>query len=463
MREHGAAGGNGNGVFEAASADGSKVLFRDDVQLTPDSTAAQGQPDLYMCEISVLGGHLSCALSDLSVDLIAGESASVSEEVSAIDASAQHLYLAAPGVLTKTPNARGETARPGTCFGESAEATCNFYEYDTVSHKVSLVAVLSATDGPDWAHELGEITVRSSPDGRYLAFMSSRSLTGYDNRDLHSGKPDEEVFLYDSQTEGLSCVSCNPTGARPNGLFDRAGFPGPLVDHHAIWSEKSIAGLLPGWNESNVRIGVSQPRYLSDSGRMFFDSSDALVPQDTNSVMDVYQYEPPGVGDCTTASKTYSPASGGCVNAISSGASKEESALLDASETGNEVFFITASRLVSSDIDGSLDVYDAHVCTGSSPCPPPPPAPSQACEGDACQNSTGPPNDATPASLTYKGPGNTAPAPPAKPTAAQLRAKNLAAALSSCRKKYKHSKKRRQACEKKAHKRYPSKSSKGRK
>ena len=26
--------------------------------------------------------------------------------------------------------------------------------------------------------------------------MSDRSLTGYDNHDAHSGKPDEEVFLY---------------------------------------------------------------------------------------------------------------------------------------------------------------------------------------------------------------------------------------------------------------------------
>ena len=32
--------------------------------------------------------------------------------------------------------------------------------------------------------------------------MSERSLTGYDNRDAASGKPDEEVFLYDTTGDG---------------------------------------------------------------------------------------------------------------------------------------------------------------------------------------------------------------------------------------------------------------------
>jgi hypothetical protein len=37
-----------------------------------------------------------------------------------------------------------------------------------------------------------------TPDGRYLVFMFQRSLSGYDNRDVVSGEPDEEVYLYDA-------------------------------------------------------------------------------------------------------------------------------------------------------------------------------------------------------------------------------------------------------------------------
>ena len=62
------------------------------------------------------------------------------------------------------------------------------------------------------------------------------------------------------------------------------------------------------------------------------------------------------------------PGGAGCVGLISSGTSGEESAFLDASESGNDVFFLTASRLVPQDLDSALDVYDAHVCSASSPC-----------------------------------------------------------------------------------------------
>ena len=48
-------------------------------------------------------------------------------------------------------------------------------------------------------------------------------------------------------------------------------------------------------------------------------------------VENVYQYEPKGVGGCVKE---------GCVGLISSGTSAHESAFLDASETGDEAFFI---------------------------------------------------------------------------------------------------------------------------
>lgn len=458
----GAAGGPGRAVFQAASGDGKRVLFTDAARLTANASSAPGKPDLYMCEVGVdAESHLTCTLSDLSVDHNAGESANVQGEVSAIDAVGDHVYFAANGVLTSTPNANGEHAVPGVCNSE-AGATCNLYGYDASTRQTNLVAVLSSNDDPDWAgatnlRALGNLTARSSPDGRYFAFMSQRSLTGYDNRDARSGAADEEVFLLDAPSGTLRCVSCDPTGARPEGVFDAfPAFPGLLVDHPRSWRSRWLAGSIPGWTLGpSLQTALYQSRYLSNAGRMFFNAADSLAPQDTNGVEDVYQYEPPGVGDCTISSKAYSPSAGGCVSLISSGSAKEESAFLDASESGDDAFFLTQAKLSETDLDNAFDVYDAHVCTASSPCQQPA-TPAPTCEGGSCQTQVSPPAEETPGSLTYSGPGNAMPSPakPKPPTRAQL----LAKALRSCKKK--PQKKKRAACERQARKKYGSKAKK---
>ena len=255
------------------------------------------------------------------------------------------------------------------------------------------VATLSNEDRPDWYAEildapyLAKVSSRVSPDGRFFAFMSERSLTGYDNLDAASGQPDEEVYMYDAQTGKLVCASCDPSGARPHGVFDSEQAE-LLVDRNGVWTAREssqadrhsnhwLAGSIPGWDDLNGNPATYQPRYLSNSGRLFFDSPDGLVPQDVNKLEDVYEYEPEGVGNCTSAVGTMadvyiqeldgSPV-GGCVGLISSGVSLSESAFYDASEDGDDVFFSTTEKLSSEDYDKGYDIYDAHVCTGEVPC-----------------------------------------------------------------------------------------------
>ena len=386
------------------------------------------------------------------------------------------------GVLRRR---RGAHARRGAgeCLSEEAEAApastlCKLYvSHDGVSR---LVASLSARDYPDWSGNddprlLARMTARVSPDGRWLAFMSQRPLTGYDNRDVKSGQPDEEVFLYDAQSGRLSCASCDPSGGRPAGVPYGETVEGLDGLSYKIWEEgQGLAGNLPVWTSYGGGPAQYQSRYLSDNGRLFFNSSDALSAQDVNGVGDVYQFEPAGVGDCASGSAGFQQGSGGCVGLISSGSSGEESGFLDASasggrdgqggEGGGDVFFFTAARLdPQEDVDSSLDVYDAHECSTQAPCfseaasQPPPCA-----TGDSCKPapSPQPPLFGAPASATFSGVGNPpTTSPPVAVKAKKLtRAQLLARALRVCHRKT--NRKRRASCQRQARRRYGSRASK---
>jgi len=461
-------------IFQTASADDSRIFFTDNQPLT----ARSGTSDLYECLVEEVGGELStCELSDLTIPGVAEAGPGALGLVAGASEDGLAVYFTSNDKLSSEPDAQGEVAVAGDCSGNSgsgvnefvaAAEQCNLYE--RVDGQTRLVAVLSGADFPDWAMTragLTGLTDSVSPNGRYLAFMSRRSLTGYDSRDAVSDRPDEEVFLYDSAANDghgrLVCASCNPTGGRPRGVpYKQIGGEGGIAGGPNVWPVSAgIAANVPGWVSFNYAndFVAHQPRYLSDSGRLFFNSADALQPQDTNGTEDVYEYEPPSVGDCTTEAVTYALASGGCVDLISSGTGKGESAFLDASETGNDVFFLTSQRLrPEPDLDSSVDVYDAHVCSTSSPCLPAPPPPPPACEGDSCQSPLAAPDDPTPGSLTFQGPGNPILPPPATAVKTKSvglsRAQELKRALKAC--KAEKNSRRRQTCETQAHKKYRS-------
>jgi DNA-binding beta-propeller fold protein YncE len=467
--------------FKGASIDGSRIFFTSNQRLTTDSTieefegpsANKAPRDLYVFEPEQPAGS---RLTDLSVDLRGGEAAAVRGGISTSEDGAL-VYFVANGVLTPD-------AEPGDCaFAAGGDSGCTLYvsHDDGTGWETQRIAELSAEDNPDWGHqehEIGEreasyqlkwMTSRASPDGGYFAFMSSRSLTDYNNADANSGAPDEEVFLYKFGPKGsgsLVCASCNPTGAQPVGVHDvkESGEGiGLLVDRTETWQEVAtigdnswLAGSVPGWTPIGHEAANYQSRYLADSGRLFFNSSDSLVPADGNSGKeDVYEYEPLGVGSCASANTER-----GCVALISSGESQRESTFLDASENGDDVFFLTNSSLSPLDTDTSNDVYDARVCAvvGVDPCPtygasPLPPCSSEACKpppaaqltygAPASSASSGTANGQLGAKTTSTKPGSSKPL-----TAAQ----KLAAALKKCHKL--RQKKKRLACEKQARKKY---------
>jgi DNA-binding beta-propeller fold protein YncE len=446
-------------VFQFASSDGSRVFFTDHQRLTESSgggtNSSHKEDDLYECEIIVIAGKLACRLTDLT-PVHAGEKANVLDEVLGASEDGSYVYFVANGALA-------EHAIHGTCAGLSspAGATCNLYmaHYDGTGWHTTLVAVLSAEDAPDWNGNAGQsflasITSRVSPNGRWVAFMSLRSLSGNDTRDVATGHPDEEVYLYDASSARIVCASCNPTGARPVGReYQDLRFG---LDGLQVWNiGQRIAASVPAWTAFSAKGEARyQSRYLSNSGRLFFNSNEALVPQDVNGTGDVYEYEPPGIGDCTTSRATFSERSGGCVALISSGTSDEESGFLDASENGGDVFFLTAAKLSSQDFDTSLDVYDAHECTAATPCfAASTTSPPRCTTVDACRAAPSPPPSifGVPPSATVSNSGNLAqlPRPHTKPL---TRAEKLARALKACKKQPKG--RGRAACERRARRTY---------
>ncbi|HUA74974.1 MAG TPA: fibronectin type III domain-containing protein [Solirubrobacteraceae bacterium] len=472
-------------LFQGASTEGTLALFTDDVPLTVGSSATPGRPDLYACNAGASTDERSCAekgsLHDLTAPANSGEAANVLGTVLGYSEDGQYVYFVANGVLTN-----GGTAVTGATHGNCLDAnegrpeevlaaqSCDLYVWhDGVT---SLVARLSGADFPDWEAgpfhtDLGKLTARVSPDGRFLAFMSQRPLTGYDNRDAVSRAQDEEVFLYDANSGRVVCASCDPTGARPTGVLDPTEAEGPavLVDRPRVWKEHWLAGSIPGWTPVETGTALYQPRYLSNEGRVFFNSPAALVPA-ANQMQNVYEFEPEGIGDCTSSTSSASAtfvgevagsAVGGCVGLISSGTSGEESAFLDAAAAGpgghegEDVFFLTASRLAGADVDDALDVYDAHVCSSLLPCPSPAPAASGPCaSAGSCRPASGPSSAfGAPPSTMAPGTGNLAPPPPVKPAAKPpTRAQKLAKALKACRRK--HDRRKRVACEREARRKY---------
>jgi len=481
----------GEARFQTASADGSRVFFTDPQRLTANATSTPGKPDLYVCQVGESGGKPTCKLTDLSADQHPGESANFQGVVVGASEDASSVYFVATGAL-----ASGATAGSNNLYlAQNAGGTWS----------TRFIATLSGTDSPDWGitekerhNEVVTLSARVSPSGQYLTFMSSKRLTGYDNTDVNElagatesahQHADEEVFLYNSAGSGhITCPSCNPSGARPRGVFDtqQSGEgQGLLVDRPEAWVTQGaqtvdhwLAGSLPGYTPISPKETVYQSRYLNNEGRLFFMSADALTPfaaeqtrQETIGttpaqvgVENVYEYEPAGVGGCTTPT--------GCVSQISKGSSDKESAFMDASESGNDVFFLTADKLLPQDVDTANDLYDARVCTEASPCLTPPAEPSPPCEETStCRPGSFPaPGAGTPGSATFSGPGNSRHEVPSGETLPfkvketkpkpLTTAQKLAAALKQCRKlphRTSGQKRKRLRCEAQAKKKYKAK------
>ncbi|HEY5343374.1 MAG TPA: hypothetical protein VIJ66_06910 [Solirubrobacteraceae bacterium] len=438
-------------AFMAASPGGSEVYFTTCEKLTNDSTAvsntepsctntSQGQ-DLYAYDVA------TGALSDLTVDQTAGDplGAAVQGVLGQGESSegGSYVYFVANGVLAVG-------ASPGNCHGVHFEGTCNLYMWHDGT--VRLIAELNAgRSAHSTSNGLGSLAwyprfsaedqyekmSRVTPDGKTLLFASNRQLTAYDSAGY------SQFYRYDAVNGDLTCTTCSPRATASTG-------------------EPTLQSM--GTTSEPITPTAFLTRNLSaDGSQVFFESEEALLPQDTDGVKDVYEWEAEGAGSCQSSSESYSQASGGCLYLISTGRNAQPSYFADASASGEDVFFFTSQPLVGQDQDQLIDLYDARVNGGvaaQNASPPPP------CEGEACRGTeSSAPAFGAPSSTTLAGVGNLAPPPvlasaPSKVVPKSvMRAQKLAKALKVCKKK---PKKRQGSCEAQAKKRY-GKSSKARK
>jgi hypothetical protein len=317
-----------------------------------------------------------------------------------------YAYFIANGVLVANDNANGEEALTGAP---------NLYEWheDATTHATTtifiarLVSVSGGGANPaegdeaDWIsanwsvtqHGKEGKTSRLNPSGTALLFMSRASLTGEASACSEGPRqvPCNELFLYDAGAPLSStnpvCVSCNQSGAVASA---------PV---HLSQGEDEVALPGPEW-------APHLTRNLSAGGnRVFFETAESLVPEDTNSVIDVYEWEREGVGSCPSGD-------GHCLYLISSGTSHARSFFGDASASGEDVFFFSRQPLVGQDKDLNFDVYDARVGGG---IPAQNPVVTN-CEGEGCNPpASSAPVFGAPGSSTLTGKGNPPPPPPPPP------------------------------------------------
>jgi hypothetical protein len=390
-------------AFAGASADSSHLLFLANDALTGPSEgrpAAEGgsagsyeeKDNLY----ESVGGQLRLVnvLPDATTHVNAtfGGGPRFSHVISAdgsrifwTDLTTGHIYVRENGTTTVEVSPAG-TYQTATSDGSVAFFTNgDLYEYEVGSaHTTDLTPgvpvqrVVGASENGEYVYYVttgGEFalwhngvttTIAASPatrgevtpDGHSVVFASKPELPG-------------PISVYDADTGLVYCASCTTSGTQ---------------------------GVLPMTNHENVY----QPRWISaDGSRVFFDSKEGLVPQDSNGVLDVYEWERYGAGGCAEST--------GCVYLLSGGTSTEESYFADASENGDDVFIVTRAKLVGADDNELFDLYDARV-GGVVPVASP------SCTGAGCQGSPGaPPIFATPSSVTFEGVGNfPAPAQEAK-------------------------------------------------
>jgi hypothetical protein len=350
--------------FLAATADDSKVFFESEEALTDN--AEMPDNNLYMYEPNAPAGkHLKLITVDSEPnDNGGGYKRVVLVPHPAISQNGDFIYFFSTQNLIAGENQFDQLA-----------LTLYVWHDGSLRYVTHHVGRKNSLTEPYWGEggvgRPGGDGFRMSADGEKIAFVSSTPSVAQQANVRYSGE-ETQVYVYNYDTDKISCASCNPSGALTT---SNAEFEGQANSTLA----KQVAYL------SNA---------MSSDGRyVFFDTGDPLVAQDTNGKRDVYEY------DTVT----------GEVHMLSDGTCDCDAIFAEASPDGSNVFIVTSQQLVKLDPDNNADMYDVRVDGGITSQNVMSPAP---CEGEECRGpAAGSPTFSLPSSESFAGTGNTKPVP----------------------------------------------------
>jgi hypothetical protein len=334
-------------TFRGASPDGSKAIFTSGQRLVAGDT--NNGSDLYLYNHDApADSNLTLLSLDREPDAPAG--ADVQGVVAASDDLSRIYFVAANQIVP----------------GESSTAPRKLYLWDE-DDGVRYLGGLSNTFADQRLWVSGGLGTRQlssvTADGRRLLLITPSQLTApQDNGGL------AQAYLYDAEAAEFACVSC-----------PAAGLPS---------AEATLTGL-PGLFTGELFNPRGRRHLSADGTRAFFQTGTPLLPEDVNGDQDVYMWED------------------GAPHLISTGKGDGAAFFVDASSSGDNVFFSTPEQLVSWDTDTLYDVYDARVGGGL----PERPQGRPPCAGDECQGDpSSPPRFDDPGSSQH-GSGDAAPGP----------------------------------------------------
>jgi len=442
------------GVFQGASATGSKVFFLTKQPLLNGDEGGTGTgQDLYEDEIEGEDAGAKLArIVQVSRDPNAGQATEV-QGVTRVSEDGSHVYFVAKGELAG--NSNGQAAQ----FSTAHEGAENLYVYepdpaDSGHYRTVFIAMLCSeaglsgsvsdsechsSDEQMWNPE-GSAPAQATPDGRFLVFSTATDLTAPEDTSTVA-----QMFRYDAETGELARISIGQQGFNDNGNSDTealgadfekplsptTGGPAAISEDGSYVVFQSADGLTPG------ALNGQEESFNKLEGGV-----ESQHPYFAHNVYEYHEGEVSLISDGLDTSATVGSGSGG-VSSVQ---------LAGLNTSGANVFFTTADRLVGQDTDTQQDIYDARI-GGGFPAPPI----LTPCQEEACQGAPGAaPLFGTPSSTTFSGAGNLTPPPAAVPpkpkTAAQIKAEKLAKALKACKKDKKKAK--RAKCEKQAQRQF---------
>jgi sugar lactone lactonase YvrE len=311
---------------------------------TCDQTSGPNGCNLYSYDLDAPAGHNL-------IDVSAGDSSGLGPRVQgaiAISSDGSHVYFVAKGVLTAGLNGQGQSAQPGAENLYVYERDASHPEGHTAFiATLTSPRVGSQGDLNEWGN-VGE-PANVTPDGRFLVFTSHSALTSDDSRsegpaqvyryDSQTGElvrisvgargfndngnagtgdasivpPASTSFLHAGAArpdptmshDGSYVFFESPVGLTPRALNDvQVSSGGPLAENVYEWEADGVGScgegsgcvsLISDGRDTSELKGAGEDRSAVEllgtdatGANVFFQTSDQLVPQDTDTQLDIY-------------------------------------------------------------------------------------------------------------------------------------------------------------------------------